>query len=1459
MRKVLRESLQSDGLLFGCLIDGHRLDIGNPRAYCKSFQAVANDRTGLYKPATRPSMTSEEVQGQDEILRSVRALQLDNSVNIPATLRHVLFSSEDSGCLRSDKIHVSSSPGRMDLMCGFADYSGSYAIQHPTAERLISLAVVKDSTKWNSGVDKEGTIRLACVQLDKVSELSGAVASGDFKVREAAFPTSDLFTAAGRLKGVAELRTGLSERIDTADSSNFWEHYITGIIHRILRHSNEGKPPIGKDFTVVTLSELPWNTGLASSAAVEVATALSLGNALQLSPDLLEPGSLSMLCKEVENTVVGAPCGILDQLAVTHRENRTIDYPLVGMRCRMSSAETPTYSLPLPEGLAVIALESGIKRSTASTTYRSVKTGAATGKAILEGITKEKIQFLCDLSPSRIAQYESSLPERLSGAEILAMLPDLNGHEDFRDVEPTTTYPVRAATSFPIKENHRVQVFQQILLGVQNSAIPRESGLQVLAELMAQTHTAYNECGLGSEQTDVLVDLLKKEGAIGAKISGGGGGGAVVALVNDSWLRNSVTFEKLQERYHASTGLACTLRRGTSGPAKYHGVLRRHFSTHDCNNGEHGVKPRILVVNHGYPPDFNGGSEVYAQMVALQLKNSGQCETVHVFAREHDPYRPDFEIRETFDQLDSDLPVFRMNYPREAPYFRFCAEEVDHAFQDVVNAVKPDIVHLHHMNHLSLNLPAVAKSAGAKVLYTLHDFWLMCPRGQFLQTGPERNEAWKLCDGQHNDKCAQYCFTGRYGTGACDGVTGQDDSNDQRYWTSWIASRMEATRNACDHIDAFISPSQHLRDKVVNEFLLPADKVIVEPYGFFRERLANRKDRFERHFSSTSNHLVESSSEKNPYTFAYIGRHQPGKGINLLVEAALKLLQDACTGNGAGTEDIPFRVKIFGRQEANSTRSLQRIIAECPDPRVQDIFSWEAEYVNKDIVDKVFNAIDCVVVPSIWEENSPLVIHEAQQSRLPIITSSFGGMGELVINGVNGLTFEHRNADSLAEAMQKALEQPAGMRYLGEQGYLYSADGQIPCIQEHTEFLLGLFDAMRTHNNRSAIAKIASSSWYTTAYAKIHGKTGSAEAEGSSRSQNESGMHSIEHLPVPWRVTFDTNPDDCNFSCTMCEQHSEHSPHQKERREMKIRKRRMDFEIIRKTVADLAPKGLREIIPSTMGEPLYYKDFPKILDLCREHNVKLNLTTNGSFYNDGVEAWARRIIPVGSDVKISWNGIKKETQEKIMKGSNLDDQIANLRKFIEIRNEIADQGVNYCSVTLQLTFMEVNLEELPELVKFAIDEDCDRVKGHHLWAHFSEIKDESLRRSKESLQRWNTVATRCREIAATHSRPSGKPFRLENFFDLEIPQEDNEMLKEDHSELVCPFLGREAWVNHSGRFDPCCAPDEQRKSLGSFGNITDKETRLVDIWNSDQYKDLVQNYTKHPLCRNCNMRRPASQ
>ena len=344
-----------------------------------------------------------------------------------------------------------------------------------------------------------------------------------------------------------------------------------------------------------------------------------------------------------------------------------------------------------------------------------------------------------------------------------------------------------------------------------------------------------------------------------------------------------------------------------------------------------------------------------------------------------------------------------------------------------------------------------------------------------------------------------------------------------------------------------------------------------------------------------------------------------------------------------------------------------------------------------------------------------------------------------------------------------------------------------------------------------------------------------------------------QNLRGPWRITFDTNPDDCNMSCIMCEEHSEYSPLKRTRLASNRPHRLMEISTIRRVVREMVPLGLKEIIPSTMGEPLLYDHFEDILNICRENNVKMNLTTNGTWPKYGPEKWARLICPVTSDVKISWNGFTASTQESIMKGSSFVKRLEDLKSFIETRDRIFADGQNRCRVTLQVTFIAANVDELPDLIKLSAELGIDRVKGHQLWVHFPEISNLDMRRSERSITRWNHVVDLCKEAADKYRKKDGSKVRLDNFERL-----DSESPGLMPGEWVCPFLGREAWVNWEGRFDPCCAPDAERKMLGYFGNVN-SDIGMAGIWQGAKYQRLVSNYMENEICRKCTLRRPAEE
>ena len=778
---------------------------------------------------------------------------------------------------------------------------------------------------------------------------------------------------------------------------------------------------------------------------------------------------------------------------------------------------------------------------------------------------------------------------------------------------------------------------------------------------------------------------------------------------------------------------------------------------------------KVVKVIHGYPMRYNAGSEVYSQTLCHGL---AERHEVHVFTREEDTFAPDFQLRKEQDADDPRITIHLVNNPRFRDRYR--ATEIDQRFAEVLDTVKPDIVHVGHLNHLSTSLLLEAALREVPIVFTLHDYWLMCPRGQFMQMFPkDPSDLWAACDGQENRKCAEHCYT-RYFSGAPDEFTADLD-----YWTRWVARRMQHVQEMTELIDLFIAPSRYLRDRFRDEFGLPESKLIYLDYGFAHERLAGR-----------------NRVAGEPFIYGYIGTHIPAKGIQNLIRAFGMLKGEV-------------HLRIWGRHRGQDTDALKRIATSLPEEVVNRI-EWLPEYRNQGIVQDVFNRCDAIVVPSIWVENSPLVIHEAQQACVPVVTANVGGMAEYVKHGVNGLLFNHRSVDSLAQQMQHLIDKPEYAKQLGTHGYLYSDSGKIPSVKQHVQDIEEIYQ----------------------------------------RALNRSKSTRIKHQPGPWRITFDTNPDTCNLRCIMCEEHSPHSQLQNRRRQNGGPPRLMPFEMIERVIAEAAPNGLREVIPSTMGEPLLYKQFEGILGLCRRYDVKLNLTTNGTFPRLGAKAWAALIVPVTSDIKISWNGATRKTHEAIMLKSNWDKVLENVREFIAIRDTFAKTGGNRCQITFQLTFIEANVAELADMVRLAIDLGVDRVKGHHLWAHFEEIEAQSMRRSPDAIKRWNRAVIAAREAATEKTLPNGKHILLENIFML-----DEASIEDLAPDGPCPFLGQEAWVSAVGRFDPCCAPDIQRRTLGEFGNLN--KMGFMEIWNGKPYRELVSTYRNRSLCLGCNMRKPS--
>ena len=428
---------------------------------------------------------------------------------------------------------------------------------------------------------------------------------------------------------------------------------------------------------------------------------------------------------------------------------------------------------------------------------------------------------------------------------------------------------------------------------------------------------------------------------------------------------------------------------------------------------------KILQVIHGYPMRYNAGSEVYTQGLAQALADRHE---VRVFARQENAFLPEYAVVDETDPADPRIALRMINMARARDGYRH--PQVDAAFADLLDEWHPDIVHIGHLNHLSTSLVFEARERGIPVVFTLHDYWLMCPRGQFIQMYPVNpSDNWAVCDGQDDRKCAERCYCRYFG-----GSAGEYES-DAAHWTRWVGRRMAHVREACDAVDIFIAPAMYLLRRFRDEFGLPAEKLVYLDYGFHLDRLQGRQ-----------------RAQGEPFAFGYIGTHIPAKGVDQLIQAF-------------GVLEGQAILRIWGRHRGVETAGLKALARGSPGT-AGDRVEWMGEYRNQDIVPEVFDRCDAIVVPSIWAENSPLVIHEALQSRVPVITADYGGMAEYVRHGENGLLFSHRDPVSLAEQMQRLADDPALVRRLGSRGYLQSEDGNVPEMVEHSLAVERIYDEL---------------------------------------------------------------------------------------------------------------------------------------------------------------------------------------------------------------------------------------------------------------------------------------------------------------------------------------------------------------------------------------------------------------
>jgi glycosyltransferase involved in cell wall biosynthesis len=332
-------------------------------------------------------------------------------------------------------------------------------------------------------------------------------------------------------------------------------------------------------------------------------------------------------------------------------------------------------------------------------------------------------------------------------------------------------------------------------------------------------------------------------------------------------------------------------------------------------------------------------------------------------------------------------------------------------FRDFLRAIKPDVVHFQHTLFLGYDLIREVHNTlpDAPIVYTLHEYLPICARdGQMVRAGGNQ-----LCEEASPRNC-HGCFPS---------VSPQAFFLRKRF----IQSHFEL-------VDAFLAPSHFLMQRYIEWGISPT-KISFEEYG--RSAVTTVKE--------------EPRAQRN--RLGFFGQFSPYKGVDVLLQAmqllAIQEHESKFKSNG-GRASLGLHGANLDVQQGEFQTRFARMLEE-----TKGNVSLAGRY-NRGQLPSLMSNVDWVVVPSIWWENSPLVIQEAFINHRPVICSDIGGMAEKVTDGVNGLHFKAGDPVDLARVLHRATNSP------GLWDQLRAGIPEIYTIDAHIARLKALYRGLRT-------------------------------------------------------------------------------------------------------------------------------------------------------------------------------------------------------------------------------------------------------------------------------------------------------------------------------------------------------------------------------------------------------------
>lgn len=417
---------------------------------------------------------------------------------------------------------------------------------------------------------------------------------------------------------------------------------------------------------------------------------------------------------------------------------------------------------------------------------------------------------------------------------------------------------------------------------------------------------------------------------------------------------------------------------------------------------------KVLLTVHQFFPEFSAGTEVLTLSVANALRACGH-EVVILTGY---PALDALADEDRTDQyLYEGIPVYRFQHSYVPMGGQTSKIEIgfdNHLAADffarLLGEFKPDVVHFFHLNRLGSGLIEKAVAAGVPAFYTPTDFWSVCPTAQLLRCGG------RACAGPSPDagNCAIHFAANILGDRVGKLITAVPDvlsdylvriaRSPRVPSVSFVEElraldgRLERNVNRLNLLHGIFAPNKMIEDLLLRHGVRK-DILCRSPYGIKLDLAVVPRER---------------KGRNRPLRLGFIGTLASHKGCHVLLQAL----------QGFSSDDISL--SIYGK-ETDFPEYVARLHALTHGNAGVEFCGT---FPNDEIF-RIFGELDVLVVPSVWNENTPLVIYSAQAAGCPVVASDVPGIAEAVAHGVDGLLFEPGSSIELESTLRRLLDCPA--------------------------------------------------------------------------------------------------------------------------------------------------------------------------------------------------------------------------------------------------------------------------------------------------------------------------------------------------------------------------------------------------------------------------------------------------